>query len=260
MDFSGIYAISPLPKRNLEGTDRHMTNTRENRGRPLVLESVIVVVSILIAFALDASWDRLQAARALDEEMSAIADELTANRVSLEHQWRLVGRVVSAMDALLEAMDAAPSDETLPVPDTLVWLSQRTATVDVSFGVIDALISSGRLAEVPDPDLRRALAGLSDRVLDAGEELLEGQDTYQLLEAPVAFPDLELRDLRVVTDNLTDDWESRALTGQGDVDFPNNRAVRSAMEHRRLLYLQGLREVRALAEHLDQISAALTSR
>jgi len=244
----------------LEGTERPMSENAGNRGRSLLLESVIVVVSILIAFALDASWDRLQAGRALNEEMSAIADEVATNRSSLEHQMRLVGRVVSAMDALLGLMDAASTDEVLSVPDTIVWLSQRTPTLDVSFGAIDALISAGRLAEVRDTGLRRALAGLSDLILDAGEELLEGQTTYQLLEAPVAFPSLELRDLRVVTDKLTDDWEAQTMKGEGDVEFPNSRAVRSAMEHRRLLYLQALREVRGLADHLDQISGALSPR
>ena len=244
----------------LESTDRQVTMNGEKRGRALLLESVIVVISILIAFALDASWDRLQASRALDEEMSAIADELAANRQSIEHQWQLVGRVVSALDMLLGAMDARPTDETLTVPDTIAWLSQRTPTVDVSFGAIDALISSGRLPEVRDPELRRTLAGLSDRVLDAGEELLEGQSTYQLLEAPIGFPELELRELRAVTDNLADDWESLALPAMGDVVFPNTRALRSAMEHRRLLYLQGLRELRALAQHLDQIGTGLSSR
>ena len=223
----------------------------------ILLESVAVIGSILIAFALDASWDRLQARNDLAQDLAGVADELAANRQALADQIVLADRVAGALEVLLDVMDTRPNDDPITAPDTTVWISQRTPTFDPSFGAIDALIATGRLAAIEDPYLRRDLAGLRDRARDAGEELLEGQTVYQLVEAPILFPAFELRAIRAV---VLSGWEARPLEGGEEVQFPNSRGLRSAMEQRRSLYELALGELRGLESHLAAIEAALDLR
>lgn len=225
--------------------------------KPLLLESVAVIASILIAFALDASWDRFQARNDLAQDLAGVADELASNRQALADQLLLAERVANALEVLLGAMDARPTDDRISAPDTTVWISQRTPTFDPSFGAIDALIATGRLAAIDDPTLRRDLAGLRDRARDAGEELLEGQTVYQLVEAPILFPKFELRSVRGV---IAASWEARPIEGGEQVEFPNSRGLRSAMEQRRSLYELALGELRGLESHLAAIEASLDLR
>jgi hypothetical protein len=230
------------------------------KARPLLLESVIVIVSILIAFALDASWARLQARNDLSQDLAGVADELRSNRRALTYQILLVERVAGSLEGLLGTMDARPTAGWISVPDTTVWISQRTPTFNPSFGAIEALIAAGRLAAVEDPTLRRALAGLRDRATDAGEELLEAQTVYLLVETPVLFPGLELRSLREVAARLPDSWGTRGIEGGDQIEFPNSRVLRSAMEQRRGLYQLALAELRGLERHLTEIEARLDVR
>lgn len=166
------------------------------KTRSLMLESVIVVVSILIAFALDASWDRFRAQSDLRQDLAGVRDELAANRDALASQILLVKRVAGSIAALLDSMDRQPNATQIIASDTTIWISQRTPTFDPSFGAIDALVATGRLAAIEDTRLRQNLAGLASRATDAGEELLEAQSVYQIVEAPLLFPGLELRAVR----------------------------------------------------------------
>jgi hypothetical protein len=206
---------------------------------------------------LDASWDRFQARNDLTQDLAGVADELASNRQALADQILLTERVAGALEVLLDGMDARPGDDRIGASDTTVWISQRTPTFDPSFGAIDALIATGRLAAIDDPTLRRDLAGLRDRARDAGEELLEGQTVYLLVEAPILFPEFELRSVRGV---VAAAWETRPVEGGELVEFPNSRGLRSAMEQRRSLYELALGELRRLESHLAAIETSLDLR
>lgn len=237
-----------------------MAEHAERRGRPLVLESIMVIASILVAFALDASWDRAQGRRDLDQDLANVAGEIEENRAVLAAQVVLVERVSNSLENLLRAMEAGSTEAYVPVPDTTVWISQRTPTFDPSFGAIEALIASGRLATIERADLRGYLAGLAERAADAGEELLEAQQIYQLLEAPVLYPSFEMRDIRSVAETVATGWESGPIEGGRMVRFPNGMGLRSAMEQRRGLYEIALGELADLAEVFRQVELEIASR
>jgi len=227
------------------------------KTRSLLLESLIVIVSILIAFALDASWDRFRAQSDLRQDLAGVGDELAANRDALASQMLLVERVAGSIAALLDAMDRLPNATQIIASDTTIWISQRTPTFDPSFGAIDALVASGRLAGIEDPRLRRNLAGLASRATDAGEELLEAQNMYQIVEAPLLFPGLELRAVSGVGARLPEGWENHSIEGGEQIQFPNSRGLRSAMEQRRALYQIALGELGRLDDHLAEIASVI---
>lgn len=205
------------------------------RARRLALEGVVVVASILIAFALHACWQDAELERDVRLDLENVSREIAANRDRVRYHIDLTSRMVAALDELrvrIAASDAA----NLVVPDTIVWLSQITPTMDLSLGAVDALLASGRMAAVEDPVLAGRLAGLQGLVGDAVEEqaqalqiqhrhvlpLLTGTDYEGLEHIGEAFWAQE----RV---------PGRALAHRGDVLYPRRPEVAGFLYNRRSL-------------------------
>jgi len=123
-----------------------------------LLELVAVVGGILIAFSLDAWWDDRAEARwevtqlhALHDEFSRNLGEFEAIQLSHERQARHVLRM------LAEVAGAEPGTP-MPFRDSVLADLVGWRTTDVSSGTLDALLASGRLTAMRNPDLRRMLA------------------------------------------------------------------------------------------------------
>ena len=143
------------------------------QGRRLFWEAVVVIVSILTAFALDAWWDSSAARADLRRELDSVAEELEANREALFI--RLEGRrgMIASIDDMLLRIDGRGSRSQVEFADSVLYLSFVTSpTTDPSIGGLDALIASGRLAMLRDPELRRFLAGFRNVVEDVREDEL----------------------------------------------------------------------------------------
>ncbi len=51
--------------------------------KSLIVEGTVIVLSILLAFAIDAAWDSAQAARAEEELIVSVLEEVRSNTTSL---------------------------------------------------------------------------------------------------------------------------------------------------------------------------------
>ena len=123
-----------------------------------VAEFVVIVVSILAAFGLDAWWDgrvELGETRAqletLRVEFSATRSDLTTLRETLES----LGAQVAAL-----LPHISPQAALLPIDslNTMIDLSFRLGTVELGMGSVEALLASGGLASIPDNELKALLA------------------------------------------------------------------------------------------------------
>lgn len=142
-------------------------------GRRWIVEGFVVVVSILIAFALDAWWDARSARQDLAADLRGVADELVDNRDALAIRIDGYREIVSSIDYLLSLDSVRARDGAVTVADTILFRSFVTSpTTDPSMGVLDALIASGRIALVEDLSLRRFLAGFRTRIEDVREDEL----------------------------------------------------------------------------------------
>ena len=130
----------------------------------LAAEAVVVVGSILLAFAIDAAWDRY---RMLEEEREV--------PLAVQQELQEVGVVIGATrdstrlarENLSFFLESAP-DEIAAVPaseiqDRLYSPLIRQWGAAIPRGGLDAATGSGQLAGVRDPTLRAALARLSSR-------------------------------------------------------------------------------------------------
>jgi hypothetical protein len=210
------------------------------------------------------------------QELRSVQQELERNRDLVSAQASSLSRVIAGNRGLLARLDSSEASPVVPVRDTLVFLSiSWSPSLDPSLGALEALITSGRLAQVRDPELRLKLAGVRYLLSDAMEE--EGVARKVLIEQlfPLVRDDLDLGQLRRVEREF---FASPGLGGTSQertsdvsipsyqtVDYPNTQAIRSTMwmqlgwletgsdEYARVAeYLAEL--IRAVAEELDHRS------
>lgn len=135
----------------------------------LLTEGVLIVVSILFAFALDSWWDERKDRNDEQAILHALHDEFTANRevVSRYRQMNLDG--IESLEAFLLSFEGGRWDSDTRTPDEALAYLLLMPTPDVGAGVLNALISSGRIELLQSNKLRIRLAnwkGVYDELLD----------------------------------------------------------------------------------------------
>ncbi|MEJ2547442.1 MAG: hypothetical protein P8125_06440 [Gemmatimonadota bacterium] len=161
-------------------TSRAMKTPGEDR-RPglftrLLLEGIVIVGSILLAFALDTWWDE----RSERAEEQAILENLRAEFEAAEAQFefyfgwhqRIEASVGQTLETARGALKAGLPRVTLP--DTALALAYLSPTFDPRLGTLEGLLSSGRLRLIRDPALRHALASWNGLLREATEEETKG--------------------------------------------------------------------------------------
>lgn len=169
----------------------------KDRLRESLREGAVVVISILVAFGLDAWWDHRGDLREEAEIIAALEAEFTSNRKRLMDDIEEVRGYTDAAQRLLEAAESGVS--LAGDADTLgadLWRSLNWRTANVSTAALDAVVSSGRLDLIRDDELRTALAGWKAQVDDmAEEEMFEWREIIEryrpYLGRIVAIPSLE---------------------------------------------------------------------
>ena len=127
------------------------------KGR-LFVEGVVIVVSILLAFAIDAGWAERQERLEEAEIRLGLRQEFEEYRGSLVGRIEQHGRMLAAMGLILESAESGEwTSEELTIDEAL-GLAVHPPTSDLGNGVRDALVQAGRLEIISDPDLRRRLA------------------------------------------------------------------------------------------------------
>jgi hypothetical protein len=175
----------------------------------LLVEGVVIVLSILLAFAVDAAWDRSRDAAAERIVLGDLRSELTENREAIENRWLpnhlatavATAKVLRALHGLnaeppmpaargeglgewyldnvivpLGEADGVRSEVTLPV--SVVSGLTATHTYGPSIASLDVLIQAGALASVTDPSLRALLASLPAVLSDLTDEELFVRNLY----------------------------------------------------------------------------------
>jgi hypothetical protein len=230
--------------------------------RSLVAESVAVIASILIAFGLDAWWDRQGAEGELRAELVNVSQELTANRGEFESRREQHRRAQESIETLLTILGTAPGAARVVVSDSVLMEAfVFVPTSDPSTGALDALISSGGLANLASADLKRDLAGLRDSYSDLREvEMMARSLAYDRI-LPLLANDSALEPLLL---RLLPPGTAASISEGGDlveVDVP--LAVRSSVRNYLSLRSGWVRDaeikIDRLLTQLDEASESLAA-
>jgi hypothetical protein len=143
--------------------------TQNGRGSRLLIEGFVIVLSILLAFGIDASWDARAERIEEAEILGGLRREYRGYREALKSRIEQHAKMQSAFTTIL--MAAEEREWTSAEWDFDEALGELVAppTSDVGNGVRDALVQAGRLELVSDVVLREYLArwpGVFGEVLD----------------------------------------------------------------------------------------------
>jgi hypothetical protein len=236
----------------------------DRRASSLLLEGVVVVASILIAFVLDAWWDERGLQSELHQELASVTRELKENRERVVFEIDALDRHVEAGETVAELLGERGTSELVPVPDTLAWfVTLWSPTLDVSSGALNALIASGRLAQIRNDGVRLGLAGLAGQVEDAvGDELLA-----QVILTEQVFPavsrDADLSTVYVIDKEYFGHERQpgrAAPTRDTFVMFPRSLEARNAILNRTSFLGSARAEMRGLLVELDNLIAMIEER
>ncbi len=223
--------------------------------RPLLAEGVLIVVSILLAFGIEAWWDRsrdraaeVEALEHLHSEFMATAERIASTR---EHHERIRRSAIR----LLGMTGPTPSQyiDTLAV-DSLVMDLLGAPTVEPETVTLDALVGAGRLDLLSNSDLRRELAAWSSAMADLAQEEQLAVEQMDGRFLPLIWDHVPVVTLGVTAlgEEYGDDIElSRFSRRYGDLF--RERRFENAVEERMNSSRRALRDLRRVEEIVQRI-------
>lgn len=152
-----------------------MENNRQIPWRRVLLEGAVIVVSILLAFSIDAWWSNRIEQQREREQLVSMLTEFEASLSGLDEVLTSIQGHASDVESLIALLKAA-GDEPVMVPGPLLGSAITWRTSDVSTSTLDALMASGDLNLLRNVELRANLAGLPAFLLDVTEDEIIAQN------------------------------------------------------------------------------------
>ncbi len=150
-----------------------MTNTTNklvSRFRnQYVLESLLIIVSILIAFAIDAWWDERQDRAEETRLLHALRAEFQENADTIPAFIARRTNTVNLVNELMGDMHAAGFGATVTATSEQVTAYTVHGSFDASSGAFDAMMQSGGIRLIENRELQQRLARWPRMVADTTE-------------------------------------------------------------------------------------------
>jgi hypothetical protein len=132
----------------------------------LAVEGAVIVVSVLVAFAVDAWWDGYQQRRSVEGYVASIVGELDAISARIDRSVRLAAVAEGAARSWLsDAENVTPDSLNALLGGMVMW-----ATADLTVPSIRTLLNSGQISLIEDHELRSWLEAFPTEVQDFEEE------------------------------------------------------------------------------------------
>lgn len=148
-----------------------MSEDQSTRYRRLLVEGVVIVTSILLAFAIDALWAQRQDRSAERQALVSLESEFESNRQLIR---LVIDMHIEFRETVTEFSDLAePELQDLDQTSVsrIVLAAANPWTFDPVLGTTDALVGAGRLELIRDHELREALSTFLNLVADLTEDV-----------------------------------------------------------------------------------------
>jgi len=229
-----------------------MSNTQNIQWKRLLVEGAAIVMSILLAFAIDAWWDNRHERVEEQRILESLKAEFLANAELIPSYLERHRRSADYTWALLDAMKAAEPGSTIRYPAAKFIHVLEHSSTDPQRGALDAILQSGELRYVTNPAIRERLAAWPRLVVYATENeyLLINLWTPKLLEA--LAKDVDVTIIGDVDDTC---WEDPTLEQCAaiEISLPRNTEVMAYLYEIGEYADEGARELGLLVEEANDI-------
>lgn len=196
-----------------EDTQKTRRNGDRRRAADRLLEGSVIVLSILVAFGLDAWWDHTKRRTAENDHLEALLIDFEETRVVLQETIEHGERVIEHTEFLSAACGAAepPPPETM---DRRLFELMGLPTFEPVVGAYEELIAAGNLRLITDDELRSALAGWGSNLRSYETREQWATDQWNLVNAPFLLQQTSLAQL--IPDGV--------LGGDPGIPFPKDHS------------------------------------
>ncbi len=133
------------------------------------MEGFVIVASILVAFALDASWDSYQEAQAEQGVLRTLLEEFEEAAERIAATIEVERRSLAASASLMEHLGPTPSTLSADSLEALIVTIFAVNTLEVPAGALNSLLASGDLGLISSDSIRDALTRWPALVADVRE-------------------------------------------------------------------------------------------
>lgn len=148
-----------------------MDQTRGILNRHVIVEGIVIVLSILLAFGIDAMWAQHQDRLEEQEVLASLESDFAANLVSVDRIIEVyelsAGRIERLISLSPEEIRALSQKEV----SEIMLSTANPWTFDPVRGTVDTLVYGGRLAILENPELRKSLVTFLNMVADSHEDM-----------------------------------------------------------------------------------------
>ena len=161
-----------------------MTRANDIAWRRFLIEAGVIVASILLAFGIDAWWEDRQTYHWQISQLTELRNEFVENQEQLSSIAENHDAIASYVQAIAEkgGLQGVGEKVTLDGNELSALITWRTS--DITTGSLDTLLASGRLSDIQNGDIRRALAAWPTRVSDAQEDESLARDFIESIVVP----------------------------------------------------------------------------
>lgn len=134
-----------------------MTEPQKIPWSRVAVEATAIVASILFAFSIDAWWADREFDQWQSAQLRALREEFSANLEGLGIIVRDHDASARGLEFLIAQIRGSDDKTSVTVSNAVLVSLVSWRTSDISTGTLDALLSSGRLADIDNSMISRAL-------------------------------------------------------------------------------------------------------
>ena len=154
--------------------------------RKIIIEGIVIVVSILLAFGIDAMWDEYKERKAEQEVLASLKIEFEASLRELELVFGYHENARQSMNALFDMSDEEIRELDQQARSQMVMDMCNPWSFYPVLGTTNALLGAGDLDILEDRKLREALTSYLTIVEDSIEDIeYVGHDAERLWAAEI---------------------------------------------------------------------------
>lgn len=146
-----------------------MGESRNKNLNDYLIEGVLIVVSILVAFALDAAWSEYQEDKVEREMVMELYDELVESETRIQNSINEIELQMKSGREFLEMVGENVPPDYREKSEVLFFDILTGNTLEVPMSVNNSILSTGQLRLIENEDLRRRISSWPALVEDVLE-------------------------------------------------------------------------------------------